>query len=126
MQLEEILISMKVFETDIFPFVFCVAELNERKEITDTFLDADGYEITYPDCISGLVVRAKYKDTGSICSLIVINRKNSNIGTIAHEANHSAENLLENIGVYHNSNTSEVYSYAIGFITQKIYETLWE
>lgn len=58
--------------------------------------------------------------------LIVINRKNSNIGTIAHEANHSAENLLENIGVYHNSNTSEVYSYVIGFITQKIYETLWE
>lgn len=61
-----------------------------------------------------------------MCSLIVINRKNSNIGTIAHEANHFAENLLENIGVYHNSSTSEVYSYVIGFITQKIYETLWE
>lgn len=104
MQLEEILISMKVFETDIFPFVFCVAELNERKEITDTFLDADGYEITYPDCISGLVEYRNY------CT----------------RSKSPAENLLENIGVYHNSNTSEVYSYVIGFIAQKIYETLWE
>lgn len=34
--------------------------------------------------------------------------------------------VLENIGVYHNSSTSEVYSYVIGFIAQKIYETLWE
>lgn len=117
---------MKTFETDIFPFRFCVAEMKEAKRLKEVFTDADGDEIFFSDSISGLVVRAKYKDSGKMCSLIVVNKDIANVGTVAHEANHSAENLLENIGIYHCSQTSEVYSYVIGFIAQKIYETIWE
>lgn len=126
MQLEDTLISMKVFEPDIFPFRFCVAEMKEAKRLKEVFVDADGDEILFPDGINGLVVRAKYKDSGKMCSLIVVDKGIANVGTVAHEANHSAENLLENIGIYHCSQTSEVYSYVIGFIAQKIYETIWE
>lgn len=117
---------MKTFETDIFPFRFCVADFKDVKEITSTFINVDGDEICFPEGASGVVVRAKYRDSGKMCSLIAINKEFANIGTAAHEANHSAEDLLENIGVYHCSQTSEVYSYVIGFITQKIYETIWE
>ena len=117
---------MKTFETDIFPFRFCVAELKEYKEIKETFVDLDGDEIMFSTDMAGLVVRAKYKDSGKMCSLIVVNKEVANVGTVAHEAHHSAENLLENIGIFHNSSTSEVYSYVIGFIAQKIYETIWE
>lgn len=117
---------MKTFETDIFPFRFCIANFKEIEEVKTTFIDADGNEILFPDGISGVVVRAKYRDSGGMCSLIVINKELANIGTIAHEANHAAEDLLENIDVYHCSQISEVYSYVIGFIAQKIYETIWE
>lgn len=126
MQLEDTLISMKVFKTDIFPFRFCIAELKEHKDIKATFVDLDGDEIMFSKDMAGLVVQAKYKDSGKMCSLIVVNKDVANVGTVAHEANHSAENLLENIGIYHCSQTSEVYSYVIGFIAQKIYEAIWE
>ena len=117
---------MKVFETDIFPFRFCIAEYKEYKGVKETFVDWDGDEIMFSEGAMGFVARAKFKDSGKICSLIVINKREANMGTVAHEAFHSAENVLENIGIFHNSGSSEVYAYVIGFIAQKIYETIWE
>lgn len=117
---------MKTFETDIFPFRFCIAEYEEVKEVKETFVDWDGDEIMFPEGASGFVSRAKFKDSGKICSLIVINKREANIGTAAHEAFHSATDVLENVGIFHNGGVSEVYAYVIGFIAQKIYETIWE
>lgn len=117
---------MKTFETDIFPFTFCVAEIKESEKIKETFVDFDGDEISLHADMRGCVVRARYKDSGNTCSLIVVNKAAANIGTISHEAFHSAENLLARIGVDQCPQTSEVYAYVIGFITQKIYETIWE
>lgn len=117
---------MKTFDTDIFPFHFCVAEFSEHEKCKETFTDADGDELLFDKGSSAFVARALYRDTQKACCLIVINKEYANIGTVAHEANHSAEVLLERIGIFHNAHTSEVYSYVIGFIAQKIYDTIWE
>lgn len=120
---------MKVINTDIYPFTLCIAEVAELGEITKTFVDADMNEIVFPKDAAGITVRASYRETGKSCSLIVVNKGVSNMGTLAHEAFHATTDLLENIGIFHDNNSSsinEVYAYVIGFITQKIYDVIWE
>lgn len=117
---------MKVVKTDIFPFTFCIAEVSEKEKIKEAFVDVDGADIEIPDNASGLTVRALLRDSKVACSLCIVDKKYANVGTAGHEANHLADDLLENIGVLRCPQTAEVYSYVIGFITQKIYETIWE
>lgn len=117
---------MRIFETDVFPFTICIGEIGEAEKIKGTFVDEDGDELQLSDNASGMVIRALFRNPKRACSLIVVNKRYANIGTAGHEANHAADDLLENIGIPRCPQTSEVYSYVIGFITQKIYETIWE
>lgn len=120
---------MKTINTDIYPFTLCIAEIAELDEVTKTFVDANMSEIVFPKDAAGLTVRALYRKTGKFCSLIIVNKEVSNIGTLAHEAFHATTDLFENIGILHDNNNSsidEVYAYVVGFITQKIYDVIWE
>lgn len=117
---------MKTFKTDIFPFAICIAEVKEMEKVKESFTDESGEEISFPKGARGVVCRALSKDFKIAHSLIVVNKEYATFGTAAHGANHSACDLLENIGVPRCFQTEEVYSYVIGFIAQKIYETIWE
>lgn len=111
---------MKTFYPDIFPFSIAVASVKEIDEITKTFVDANGDEITLSPNILGVVIKANLReDPKSAYSLIVFKGKPS-IDTLTHEAFHSTCDLLERIGMPLTEDNDETYAYVMGYISKCI------
>jgi hypothetical protein len=49
---------------------------------------------------------------------------NDNMATLVHELSHAAMYTFDRIGMPHNSDTDEAYSYLIGFLTKKFFENM--
>lgn len=122
---------MKTFKPDIFPFNIAVASFKELNEIKKMFVDYLGNEIDISDGAAGVVVKAVTREQPKEAySLIVFNGKPS-ISILAHEAFHSACDLLDRVGIEHVDGSSETYAYVIGYIsecinTAIITDKIWE
>lgn len=111
---------MKTFYPDIFPFSIVVASTKEIDEITKTFVDANGNDITLSPNILGVVIKANLREEPkSAYSLIVFNGKPA-IGTLTHEAFHSTCDLLERIGMHLTEDNDETYAYVMGYVSKCI------
>ena len=47
-----------------------------------------------------------------------------NMATLIHELSHAVQFTFDRIGMPHNADTDEAYSYLIGFLTKKFFEKL--
>lgn len=110
---------MITFHPDIFPFNIAVVRASELEGLGE-FTFSDGSKIKYAENALGMAVKAirTDKDNKTSCPYsMIIFKDRPSMPTIAHEAAHSAFDLLENIGISHKGSTDEVYAYTIGYIT---------
>jgi hypothetical protein len=49
---------------------------------------------------------------------------NDTMATLVHELSHAAMFTFDRIGMPHNSDTDEAYSYLVGFLTKKFFENM--
>lgn len=117
---------MITYHPDIFPFNIAIVEANEVKDLYE-FTDSEGEKIQVNNGISGMVVKAMRRDketgTSTAYSMIVF-RGIPTVNTIAHEAFHSACDLLENIGIDYIPTNCEIFAYTIGYIAGCINDAL--
>ena len=118
---------MVTYYPDILPFNIVVCRSNELDSLTD-FVDENGNKIMYDESALGEVVRTiqidKEHNTRTCYSMLIFKERPTS-KTIAHEAFHSACDLLENIGIhYEKYGDNEIYAYTIGYIVNCINDAL--
>lgn len=120
---------MVTYHPDILPFNIAVVRVSEFEKMTD-WTDNAGQSLKVydePSLMQGAVIKGyrKDKELGSICYSIIAFPSRPNAETIAHEAFHSACDLLEHVGIcYSGSDANEVYAYTIGYIVGCINDAL--
>lgn len=118
---------MITYHPDILPFNIAVIRLSELKDLKE-FTDVEGNEISLREGVLGAVIKGIRNDTEhgtKVPYSIIVFNEVPTVGTIAHEAFHSACDLLENIGIeYRTYGDNEVYAYVIGYIVGCINDAL--
>lgn len=118
---------MVTYHPDILPFNIAVVRESELKDLKE-FTDSDGNSISIDKNALGAVIRAIRNDSENgtkACYSMIVFKGVPNVSTIAHEAFHSACDLLENIGIdFIHYGNNEVYAYTIGYITGCINDAL--
>lgn len=118
---------MKTYHPDILPFNIAVVKNSELKNLKE-FTDCEGNKISIGENVLGAVVKAIHNDSENgrkACYSMIVFRDTPNVNTIAHEAFHSACDLLESVGIdYTHYGSNEVYAYMIGYIVDCINDAL--
>lgn len=120
---------MVTYHPDILPFNIAVVHTNEFEKMTD-WVDDTGQPLRVddgPSLMTGVVINGYRKDErlGDIHYSIIAFPKKPTAETIAHEAFHSACDLLQNAGIcYSRFDTNEIYAYTIGYIVNCINDAL--
>lgn len=119
---------MVTYHPDILPFNIVVVHFSELEKMTD-WVDETGAPLK-PDenaLVQGFVVKAyrKDKELGNICYSVIAFPSKPNSQTIAHEAFHSACDLLQGVGIlYDRFGANETYAYTISYIVGCINDAL--
>lgn len=119
---------MKIYQADIFPFNIAVMNAKELDSDKNVFTMKDGEKCKMSEGALGTVFRA-YK--GKIPYSVIAFNGVPTHDVIAHEAFHSACDLLEHIGVrYDEFCNNETFAYTLQYIVRCINLTIekesWE
>lgn len=119
---------MQIFQPDILPFNIAIIKASELESKKSEFTDEDGNDVDLPKGSLGCVFRG-YHNKHCYSIIVFSSRPTSDI--IAHEAFHSACDLLENIGIqYDRFGNNEIFAYTLQYIVRCINQTIekesWE
>lgn len=119
---------MEIYQPDIFPFNIAVMHAKELDSDKNVFTMEDGGKLKMSERAAGTVFRG-YR--GKIPYSIIVFSSVPSHELIAHEAFHSACDLLENIGVdYDRFGNNETFAYTLQYIVRCINLTIekeaWE
>lgn len=120
---------MVTYHPDILPFNIAVVRVSEFEKMTD-WTDDTGQPLKAddgPSIMQGVVIKGyrKDKELGNICYSIIAFPSKPDAVTIAHEAFHSACDLLEHVGIHYSRfDANEVHAYTIGYIVGCINDAL--
>lgn len=119
---------LKEFDINPYPRKLWIAYGKDDTIIKDKLVEMDGTPLDFTDDyaigFNGLTTSVKDKEKGLYGVLVWIIKYDS-IGTFAHEADHVCSQVFKECGVNMGFNgNDEHHAYLIGWVTDKIYETI--
>ena len=125
-------ISLTMFPFEIY---FSIGENDKKfkkgikkylyKEDYKSLKKVDEEVFTFSSCINGRCTH-NFK-TGHTIVRIREYKTTKDIGTLAHEIKHAIDYIIwENIGIKPKLSNVEVFAYAIGYVTERVYEQIYK
>ena len=127
------LIIDKYTQPIFYPTDLYVVKNFTIEDITSRFVWSDGVEITEEDlgihkaqAVALCPLYLKDDKSRTLCSVILVNgiQSGSTINVVSHESMHIAQDILEHSGIGLTRDTSEVYAYMVGWISDCFYKTV--
>jgi hypothetical protein len=126
--IEKVIKMNFIFSLEIYPFdvMVSIGENDEelKEKLNEVGVDAEGdnnwhYEAT------GLGRAISFPGNQTLLRLRNKPETTADYGTLAHEIFHICEFILHKVGINLTRDSDEAYAYLIGFVTRKIYESIF-